>query len=211
MYLYLILTILENYNNARRALSQSGAGTKIKCPYFDELQEIFGHKPVSIQAGIDSTNVKQCQNSEIQSSNIINLEMYDNISDPFDGSVPSTSHDIGMISSKIKNPINIDTNVVDTDNNNCEISKNANITIDKINNIDKGINISSDNINKVNLNKVNNNNNETDNETKPKIEMNIKKKNSVVLHILYNQRNVNHFLKFLINVLIKLSVQTKNK
>jgi len=91
-----------------------------------------------------------------------------------------------MISIKIKNPIHIHTSIVDIDNNSCEIPKDTNVTIDKINNIDKSINISSDNINKVNLNKVNNNNNETDNETKPKIEMNTKKKYFIVLHTLYN-------------------------
>lgn len=46
--LNLIFIILESYNNARRALSQSGAGTTVKCPYFDDLKEIFGHRPTSI-------------------------------------------------------------------------------------------------------------------------------------------------------------------
>jgi len=46
-----------------------------------------------------------------------------------------------MISSKTKNLINIGTNVVDIDNNSCEIPESINVTIDKINNIDKSINI----------------------------------------------------------------------
>lgn len=167
----LIFIILENYNNARRALWQSGADTMVKCPYFDELQEIFGHRPISIQVGVDSTNVRQYENSEIQSSNIIDLKMYDNVPDPFDGSVLSTSRDVGVMPSKIKNSTNVDTSVVDniddnSDNN--EIHKNTNTTIDKTSNIDKSINISTGNTSKVNPSKVNNNNNESNNETKPK-------------------------------------------
>jgi len=176
--LNLIFIILENYNNARRALSQSGAGTKVKCPYFDELQEIFGHRPISIQIGVDSANVTQKENSVTQFSNIIDLEMYDNIPDPFDGAVPSTSRDVEVMPSKIKNSKNVDSCITDNNddnNDNNEIHKSTN-TINETSNIDKNIIISSDN-----TSKINNNNNERNIETKDtkpkKIEMNIKKEN----------------------------------
>lgn len=105
-------SLKQNYNNARRALSQSGAGTKVKCPYFDELQEIFGHRPTSIQIGVDSANVTQNKNNGTQFSNIIDLGMYDNIPDTFDGAVPSTSRD-GVMPSKIKNSTNVDSSILD--------------------------------------------------------------------------------------------------
>lgn len=104
--------------------------------------------------------------------------MFDNVPDPFDGSVPSTSHDVGVMPIKIKNSSNVSTSVVDiiVDNiddnsDNSEIHKNINATIDKISNIDKSMNIGSGN-----SSKVNNNNNDNNNETKPKkIEINDKK------------------------------------
>lgn len=144
------------------------------------MTSFFGHRPISIQQGIDSTNItninRQDENSEIQLSNIIDLEMYDNVPDPFDGSMPSTLRDIGVMPIKIKNSTNIDTSVVDNlDDNSDKIHQNINTTIDKTSNIDKNMNIGSGNYNisKINPSKVNNENN---NETKPKkIEMNDKK------------------------------------
>ena len=114
----------------------------------------------------------------MQSSNSINLDMYDNVPDPFDGAVPGTSHNVEVMHIKIKNASNVSTNVLDNIDDNSdnkdrgrEIHKNINTTIDKTNNIDKNINIRSDNTNKVN------NNNDNINKTKQKIEINNEKEN----------------------------------
>lgn len=98
--------------------------------------------------------------------------MYDNLPDPFDGAIPSTSRDIGIMPDKIRNSTNIDIDVVDNINDNSnKIHKNANIIIDNTNNstldntiidkdntTDKDTNISSGNTNAVNSNKFNSNN-----------------------------------------------------
>lgn len=46
----------KRFKSTVQALSVSGVGTddKVKCPYFDELNEIFGHRPIVNLSGIDS-------------------------------------------------------------------------------------------------------------------------------------------------------------
>lgn len=52
-----MFSFTERFKAAIGALSVSGAGTedKVNYPYFEELSEIFGHRPIVNQRGIDST------------------------------------------------------------------------------------------------------------------------------------------------------------
>lgn len=57
-FLHLIIFLsTERFKATIGALSVSGVGTedKVKCPFFEELSEIFGHRPIVNQSGIDST------------------------------------------------------------------------------------------------------------------------------------------------------------
>lgn len=53
----MIFLFTERFKAAIEALSVSGVGTKdkVKCHFFEELSEIFGHRPIVNQSGIDST------------------------------------------------------------------------------------------------------------------------------------------------------------
>lgn len=55
--LLMLFLFTERFKATTEALSVSGAGTKdkIKCPFFEELSEIFGHRPIINQSGVDST------------------------------------------------------------------------------------------------------------------------------------------------------------
>lgn len=73
-------------------LSKSGAGAKRKCKFYDELQELFGCRPVNIQEGIDSFNAFNNQDSLNTFNNQItcDLNIYDNVPDA-DASIPGCS------------------------------------------------------------------------------------------------------------------------
>lgn len=53
----MLFLFTERFKATTEALSVSGAGTKdkVKCPFFEELSEIFGHRPIVNQSGVDST------------------------------------------------------------------------------------------------------------------------------------------------------------
>lgn len=124
--------------------------------------------------------------------------MYDNVPDPFDRSMPSTSRDVGVMPINIKNSTNVDTSVVDNLDDNNKIHQSINTTIDKISNIDKSMNIGSGN-----TNKVNNNNNENNNETKPKkIEINNKKEKFYNVTHPLKLKKCQSFSQTFINVLV---------
>jgi len=52
----MIFLFTERFKATTESLSVSGIGTKdkVKCHFFEELSEIFGHRPIVNQSGIDS-------------------------------------------------------------------------------------------------------------------------------------------------------------
>ncbi|XP_077282254.1 uncharacterized protein LOC143908462 [Temnothorax americanus] len=59
-------TMKKRFKATTEALSVSGTGTKdkVKCPFFEELSEIFGHRPIVNQSGVDSTVLPPDLNDE---------------------------------------------------------------------------------------------------------------------------------------------------
>ncbi|KAM0726193.1 hypothetical protein ACS0PU_008274 [Formica fusca] len=118
----------RNYNNCRIALSNSGAGVKKKCTFYDKLYELFGRRPINIQKGMDSLNA----------TSSVEVDMFDNIPD-VDGAIPGCS----TFSDEFDNSyINKNGNQFkDTDKSNISsiskndsidfIEENSNLTVDK--------------------------------------------------------------------------------
>lgn len=120
--------VVGNYNHCRIALSNSGAGVKKKCTFYDKLYELFGRRPINIQKGMDSLNA----------TSSVEVNMFDNIPD-VDGAIPGCS----TFSDEFDNSyINKNGNQFkDTDKSNISsiskndsidfIEENSNLTVDK--------------------------------------------------------------------------------
>ncbi|XP_034936452.1 uncharacterized protein [Chelonus insularis] len=156
-------SLKQSYNATRRALSQSGAGTSVKCPYYNKLHEIFGHRPVSVQCGVDSASIVQNQkNQAVMSLTSPDIEMSDDISVSLDDAVPSSSKDVGLLSNTIKlsslQSITIEdkTDIIESNINCCAIENivaNSNVS-DNNNNFDKKNETDTEKIEKNNLKKI---------------------------------------------------------
>ncbi|XP_012534499.1 putative uncharacterized protein DDB_G0282499 [Monomorium pharaonis] len=117
----------RTYNNCRTALSKSGAGVK-KCMFYDELDELFGCRPINIQKGMDSLNA----------TSSIDMDMFDNIPDA-DGAIPGCSKfsdnfnnsDINESENQFKSIDKSNITSLNVTDSIIRIEENSDLTIDK--------------------------------------------------------------------------------